>query len=153
MSRISRSKSSSCDLPLRLLPVRREGDLEALLLERVADRLADRGLVVDDEDAILLRAAVGVHATGVGVGLAARRRTQKVLPSPGLGMQADLAAHHVHHSLRDREPEPEALAFERCLTPIEALEDPILLLGRDSLPGVLYLDRHGVLGPRGRREG
>ena len=24
-----------------------------------------------------------VHATGVGVGLAARRRTQKVLPAPG----------------------------------------------------------------------
>src|SRR6185312_7077904 len=70
------------DPPLCLLAVRGEGDVEALLLECVTHRLPDRGLVVDHEDA----AGGGqsrAHATGVGVGLAARRRTQNVLPWPG----------------------------------------------------------------------
>src|SRR5262249_54002614 len=70
------------DLALGLLAVGGEGDVEALLLERVADRLADRRLVVDDQDAAGWPGC-GVHATGVGVGLAAGRRTQKVLPAPG----------------------------------------------------------------------
>src|SRR5206468_10874135 len=60
----------------RLVAVGCRGDLEALLGQRVADRVADRRLVVGDED------SAAAHATGVGLGFATGRRTQKVLPSP-----------------------------------------------------------------------
>ena len=70
------------DLPLGFLAVRCQGDVEALLLQGVADGLAYRELVVHHQDPARRRRC-WAHATGVGVGLAARSRTQKMLPCPG----------------------------------------------------------------------
>ena len=81
MSRISRSKLGCvvAELAIGVVPVLGEGDVEALLLEGIADRIAHRGLVVRDQDS-----AVGHrdHATGVAAVLATGSRTQKVLPAP-----------------------------------------------------------------------
>src|SRR5262249_60353174 len=78
----------------------------------------------------------------------------------GLRSKPDLTAHHVDHPLRDRQTQAEAVALEDRRAAIEAIEDPILFLRRDSLPGVLYLDGHGVVSPargakgnRARRRG
>ena len=92
------------ELGVRVVAVDGERHVEALLLERVADRVPDRGLVVGDQDA-----AVAHHATGVGAGLAIGSLNQKVLPSPDLRAHSDLAVHQLDHAPRDREAEPEAL--------------------------------------------
>src|SRR3954469_9360721 len=57
-----------------------------------------------------------------------------------LRAHADLAAHHVHHSLRDRETEPESLLLEGAGAAIEALEDAADLLSRDTRARVTHLD-------------
>ena len=73
----------AAELAVGVLAVDGQRDLEALLLERVADGVAHRGLVVCDQDPVASTAAAR-HATGVVAGCAARRRTQKVLPSPSI---------------------------------------------------------------------
>ena len=87
MSRISRSKSiSPSSFESASSPSSAIVDLEALLLERVADGLADRRLVVGDQDPLdhrLASIALHRHATGVAAGFAAGSRTQKSLPCPG----------------------------------------------------------------------
>src|SRR6187549_4279549 len=52
---------------------------------------------------------------------------------------ADLPAHHVDHAAGDREAEAEALALARLVAPVEALEDPLDLLFRNTRPGVDHL--------------
>ena len=81
MSRIRRSKLSSEIRPSASSPSA-ASHLEPLLLQRVADRFADGEFVVHNQDLVGSR-RIRAHATGVGVGLAARSRTQKVLPEPG----------------------------------------------------------------------
>ena len=108
------------ELVAGIVAVGREDDREALLLERVANRLADRRLVVGHEDPstahidLIIRS---LHCQDGGSGSlcsryrrrgrsAARSTTRKVLPAL-LGVDADLAAHHVDHPLRDRRPRPK----------------------------------------------
>ena len=94
-----------------------------------------------------------------GSGSAWRRAgaPRRCCPSPGLRAEADLAAHHVDHPLRDREAEAEALALERGRASVEPLEDAVLLFGGNPLACVLDLDRHGLLlpprGAKGNRAG
>src|SRR3954452_1623150 len=57
-----------------------------------------------------------------------------------LRAHADLAAHHVHHPLRDRETEAEPRLLEGTGPAVEALEDAVDLLGRDTGARVAHLD-------------
>src|SRR5918995_3581185 len=81
------------ELYVGVLAVHGQGDVEALLLERVADGVTHRGLVVRDQDPVAhspltlpltahSRHLHSAHATGVAAGFAAGSRTQNVLPAP-----------------------------------------------------------------------
>ena len=72
------------------------------------------------------------HATGVAAGLAAGRRTQKSRAHAGLGRDADLAAHHVDHPLRDREAEAEALFLTGVRATKESFKDAVDLISGDA---------------------
>ena len=80
--------------------------------------------------------------TGVGLGWAIGRRTQKVLPSPSTELGADLAAHHVDHPPRDRQAEAEALLLARLAAAVEALEDALDLRRGNAGSGVDHLQDH-----------
>ena len=128
MSRISRSKAVVVDLPLGLLAIRREGDVESLLLERVADGFTDRKLVVDDEDAAHGGAGRGLMRPASGSAWAARSRTQKVLPSPG--SERSPISPFITSTIRFaiERPSPNPSPSSVADTPVEALEDALLLV-------------------------
>src|SRR6185295_7399768 len=69
----------AAELSIRIVPVLGERDVEPLLLERIADGVPNRGLVVRDQNSAV---AHRNHATGVGALCATGSRTQKVLPAP-----------------------------------------------------------------------
>ena len=131
MSRTSRSKGTSpvAELLVGVVAVGGDRDLEALLAERVAHRLADRGLVVGDQDPSAAH-RVRLMRSGSALGAASRSLIVKMLPRPSSEETLDLAAHHIDHPLGDREAEPEALALQRTAAAVEALEDAILLRRR-----------------------
>ena len=89
----------------------------------------------------------GVHATGVGSvwRRAAGPRRCCPSPAPSGGRSRPPITSTMRFAIDRPRPKPSPLGHARAS--IEAVEDPILLVGRDSLPGVLYLDRHAVLGP------
>src|SRR5918995_3101687 len=70
------------ELLLRVVAVHSEDHVEALLAQRVPDRVANRGLVVRNQDPARCHHRGLHYATGVGAVLAAGRWIQKVLPFP-----------------------------------------------------------------------
>src|ERR1700750_458591 len=57
-------------------------------------------------------------------------------------LDADTAAHHVDHPLRDRQAEAEAFLLARLAAAVKALEDAPELCRRDAGAGVDYLQNH-----------
>src|SRR5215207_6761870 len=87
--------------------------------------------------------------------LGGRQPDPEVAALPWLGIDADLAAHHVHHPFRDRQAQPESLLVERAGATVETLEDAVDLIGWDAGSGVSDLDQHvgGASATRAKRNG
>ena len=141
----------AAELRVGVLAVDGEGDVEALLAERVADGVAHRWLVVCDQDPVAHRARSRYRGRRRALRRHARC-TQKVRPPPPR-FDSELATHDVDHSPCDREAETEALLLERARAAIEALEDALDLIGRDPGAGVGDLDPYLVDAARERAQG
>src|SRR5262249_44325843 len=68
----------------------------------------------------------------------------------GLALDPDPTAVQLDEPLREREPEPGAIALlEADLGLLELLEDPLVILGRDSRSGVRHGHERLAVHPRG----
>src|SRR5215471_621253 len=68
---------------------------------------------------------------------------------PGLALDPDAAAVELDQPFREREPEPGAVALlEADFRLLELLEDPLVVLGRDSRPGIRHGHEHLAVHPR-----
>ena len=99
----------AAELRVRVVTVDGEDHVEALLLQRVSDRVAHRRLVVGDQD----RGRASIMPPGSGPA-GDRQPNQNVLPSPTLDRRRSRRP-SLDHPPRDREAEPEALLLSASL--------------------------------------
>src|SRR6185369_6676759 len=77
-----------------------------------------------------------------------RQREHEAAALSGLALDPDAAAVEFDQALREREPEPCALPLiDPDIGLLELLEDPVVILGRDSRPGVRDCHPHLAVHP------
>src|SRR5262249_41786828 len=87
--------------------------------------------------------------SGSAARLAARKLERETGPGPGLAVEQDSSAVRLHDVAHDRETQPGTADVARLRGLREALEDALLLVRRDTRPGVAPGDADvAVLGPR-----
>ena len=125
-----------------------ERHLVAGLCQHPAEHVAHHLLVVDDEDRLLAHLIPAVRPR------ASTQRRQRDLEGGALARVAldeDRAPVLLHDPVRDRQPEPGALAD--ALGGEERVVDAPDVLAADPVAGVAHLDHHGVVvGMRAQRQ-
>ena len=164
MSRISRSKGiPSPSSSARLVAVGGRGHLEALLGQRVADRVADRGLVVGDQDAAAAHRALSWYIVRPpGSGSVGRRGggPRRCCPRPRRSRRRSRPpiTSTMRRAIARPRPKPSCLRDSRA--PVEALEDALDLRRGNAGAGVDHFQDDLALpvvaaangnGPGGRR--
>src|SRR5438067_2671612 len=100
---------------------------------------------------VSLSSTTRIRSPAIAACLLDRKREHEAAPMPGLAFDPDAPSVQFDETLRERESEAGALALPYAdVRLLELLEDPFLVVCRDTGPGVRHRDQHLSVLPRRR---